>query len=67
MMATVSADTNRAKIVDVAMRVIAGDALLQPNDIGRPQIVAQRLFHLLLRLTRIPRLHIRQQAFPRRK
>ena len=50
------------KIVDMAVRIVADNAILKPNHVGHPQVITQGAFDFLLSATRIAGLHIRQQA-----
>ncbi len=50
-------------VVDVAVRVVAGNAALQPDDLLDAKIIGKNFFHVLARESRVALLHIAEQAF----
>src|SRR5262249_1329560 len=51
-----------SQVVDVTVRVVASDATAEPEDFARPQILGKDLFVILASATRIPLLHLPEQA-----
>ena len=49
-------------VVHVAVRVVAGDAALQPDDLFHAEIVGEDLFEMFAGHARIALLHVTQQT-----
>src|SRR5205823_13509547 len=50
-------------VVYVAVRVIAGDAAIQPNHVGDAKVIVECRFDLLARKPWVALLHVADQAF----
>src|SRR5262245_37749958 len=55
------------EVVDVPMRVVAGDAASEPEDIAHAEVVRERPLQRVPRQAGVPRLRLAQQTLLRRE